>query len=85
MDHKEINQVFYDRMLTLTGSPEWDALVEEIKKEIYQHQANVLENANNWDSVVFTKGWCGALAYIMNLRSRIEAELEVVEQANADV
>lgn len=66
----------------MTGTHEWNDLLEELKQEIYQNQANVLENAQNWDQVVFMKGWCAALAYIINTRERTRIELE---QADADV
>lgn len=84
MDQQEINEQFKEAMLTLTGSPEWDMLLDELKKEIYQHQANLLDNAKNWDSVVFTKGWCSALAYIVTLRDRTKA-MQEVDDANVQL
>jgi hypothetical protein len=83
MDQREADQKYYEQMLTLTGQPEWDVLVEELRKEIYQTQANLLENSQNWDQVCAAKGWCAALAYLINLRPRIK--MQVQESENADV
>lgn len=82
----EQDKQYLDKLLTLTGTPEWKALCEELSKEIYQHQCNILESAQNWDQVVFTKGWCAALAYIINTRDLtkqvIENNLEEGRHAN---
>jgi hypothetical protein len=71
--------------LGMTGTPEWNDFIEELKKEIYQHQANILENAANWDQVVFTKGWCAALAYIINTREKTKIEIDQLEESDANV
>lgn len=72
----EQDKEYLDQLLSLTGTSEWKALCEELGKEIYQHQSNLLENAQNWDQVVFTKGWCAALAYIINTRDLTKQVLE---------
>ena len=82
MNHEQ--KVFVDAVISLTANKEWDVLTEELKKEIYQHQANLLDNAKSWDDVVFTKGWCGTLAYIITLRQQAKTILEQ-EAASASV
>lgn len=90
------DDVFLENMISLTANKEWGELTDELKKEIYQNQANILENAKGWDAVVFAKGWCAALAYIISLRERsimfkeqaqVEAETALADAAvpNADV
>lgn len=76
-------QVYLNDMLSLTGTPEWETLMLELKKEIYQAQANLLQNAQTWDAVVFQKGWCSALAYIINTRETTKATLDQAEDAKA--
>lgn len=77
---------YLEGILSLTGNAEWDILVKELTNEIYQHQANVLDNAKNWDEVVYTKGYCAALAYIINLRDRTKNIQDNLKEANnADV
>ena len=73
-------------MISLTANREWEDLVEELKKEIYHQQSNVFDNAQNWDQVCFLKGWCAALAYIINLRDTTKLQLEQIEGGeDADV
>lgn len=82
------DQVLREQLLGLTGTPEWKALTNEIEKEIYHNQASLLENAQNWDQVVYLKGWNACLAYIINTRDRIIVEIEnekVMGDANADL
>jgi len=84
----EGDQVFREQMLGLTGTPEWKAFTADLEKEVYHNQAGLLENATNWDQVVFAKGWNKCLAYIINTRDRIilEVQNEAVEgDANADL
>ena len=71
-------------MITLTGYPEWATLKDELTRQIYQAQGNLLENATNWDDVMFGKGWCKAFAYIINLRDNTKL-LQEAEKANADL
>jgi len=79
MDDKWIEE-----MITLTGYPEWDTLKAELTRQIYQAQGNLLENAKDWDDVVFGKGWCAAFAYIINLRDNTVL-LQDTEKTNADL
>ena len=83
MDQKELDQMYHEAMLTLSGSREWEMMAEELTKEIYQLQATLLESAASWDQVVFTRGWCKALAYVLSLRARTEAALEAAEDDDA--
>ena len=78
---------YYEDMITLTGYPEFKALAEELKKEIYQTQANCLQNSKSWEEVCFAKGWAAGLAYIINLReSTLTAKKNAEEEAlHADV
>jgi hypothetical protein len=82
MDQKEIDRTYDEAMLTLTGSKEWDLLKDELIKEIYQMQCNLIDNCKNWDQFVYTKGWAECLAYIIRLRERTKASME---NADADV
>ena len=82
----EGDQVFQEAMLGMTGSKEWEMFINELAKEVYNNQANLLENAQNWDQVVFAKGWNACLAYIINTRDRITLEIQNAEgDTNADV
>ena len=78
---------YYEDMITLTGYPEFHALAGELKKEIYQTQANCLQSSKSWDEVCFAKGWAAGLAYIINLReSTLMAKKTAEEEAlHADV
>jgi len=79
------DQQYFEAIITLTGYPEWEILVEELKKEIYQTQANVLENSTTWDQVCAAKGWAAGLAYLVNLReNNAKAYASVLEQAALD-
>jgi len=78
------DDAYLKNMISLTANKEWGEFIEDLKSEIYQHQANVLESSDKWDQVVYTKGWCAALAYIISLRDRTKISLEQ-EEANANV
>ena len=80
---EKIDEVFLTNMISLTANKEWGEFTDDLKKEIYQHQANILENAANWDQVVFTKGWCAALAYIISLRERTKIAIEQADAARS--
>jgi len=83
----EGDQVLREQLLGMTGTPEWKAFIAELSKEVYHNQANLLENAQNWDQVVYAKGWNACLAYIVNTRDRIivEVQNEAEGDANANV
>jgi len=78
------DQAYFESISTLTSYPEWAILVEELKREIYQTQSNILQSANDWDTFNVAKGWAGGLAYIINLReNNIKAMRTASEQAKA--
>lgn len=64
----DADKVFSEQMITLTSYPEFKVWVEETRKEIYQLQANLLQNSKNWDQVCFVKGLASGLMQIINLR-----------------
>ena len=76
MNTAEQDRIFREQMLGLTGTPEWEAFIEDLAKEIYHNQSGLLENAQNWDQIVFAKGWNKCLAYIINTRDRIIMEID---------
>lgn len=80
-DQRQIDREFFEKMVSLTANHEWADFVKDLENEIYQHQANVLDSSQTWDQVVFTKGWCKALAYIISLRSRALTQLEQLDMA----
>jgi len=64
---KKEDQAYFEAITTLTAYPEWGIMVDELKKEIYQAQANVFQ-LDGWDKVCAARGWVGGLAYIVNMR-----------------
>jgi hypothetical protein len=74
---------YFDDMMTLTGTPEFEVLVEELKRMVYESQANAFE-APSWDQLQEDKGFAKGLAYIINLRENTKQEKKLEEQ-NADV
>jgi uridine phosphorylase len=61
------NDKYYEQMIQLTAYPEWGELVEELKRMIYNVQANALE-AKSWEEVCENKGFAAGLAFLVNLR-----------------
>lgn len=74
MEKKDIE--YYEKLIDLTAHPEWETLVEEIKKEIWGIQGNVLESASSWEQVKWTQGYVAALAAMSNLRDTAKQILE---------
>ena len=76
------NDKYYESMIQLTAYPEWGELVDELKKMIYNIQANALE-AKSWDEVCENRGFAKALAYLVNLRedTKKQQQLEVENDA----
>jgi hypothetical protein len=70
---------YFDDMMTLTGTPEFEVLVEELERMVYEIQANALE-APSWERVQEDKGFAKGLTYIINLREHTK-----LEKKNADV
>lgn len=62
------DEKYYEKIVTLTAYPEWGDYVEELKKEIYQIQAEAFE-AKNWDEFNVKKGEAKGLSRIVNLRA----------------
>jgi hypothetical protein len=81
-DQAQINREYFEKLISLTANPEWVEFVEELKKEIYQEQANVFDSAQSWDDVQYKKGWCEALNYVITTRDRAKTYLE---QLDADL
>lgn len=70
---------YFEGIMTLTGTPEWEMLVEELEKMVYEIQANALE-AGSWEQVQQDKGFAKGLAYMIHLRENTK-----LEKKNADV
>ena len=83
----EQEKVYREQMLGMTSTPEWEAFCDDLSKEIYHNQAGLLENAQNWDQIVFAKGWNKCLAYIVSTRDRtiMEIDNEAEGDTNANV
>lgn len=81
---REGDKKYLDEMISLTANREWNTFIDDLKAEIYQNQANILENSQNWDQVVFAKGWNKCLAYIITLRDRVIVELDQIDEAEGD-
>ena len=64
------DQKYFDAMMTLTGTPEWDMMVEDIEKLIYEVQANSLE-VPSWDQLCEGRGFAKGLQYIIGIRDRL--------------
>jgi hypothetical protein len=76
----QYDQAYYEKMITLTGYPEFHDWTEEIKKEIYQLQANVLQSSKSWEQVCFAKGYAAGLSAVINLRSTTLATKKNAEE-----
>ena len=61
-----------EKLIDWLGEAGFEELQTVIAAEIYDRQATTLEDAPNWDTVVFNRGWCSALAYVSNLRNVYE-------------
>lgn len=69
-----------ERLSNYLSAHEWDEIKEELKKEIYQTQANLLDSAKDWDSVCRAQGYCQALAMIINLREIQQSYLDQITE-----
>lgn len=78
------NDKYYEKMITLTAYPEWHELTEELKRMIYNIQANALE-AKSWDEVCENRGFAKALAYLVNLREDTKKQQAVEVDNDAAV
>ena len=67
---------YYEGLIDLTAHPRWADFVEEIKKEIWSIQGNVLESVSTVEQLHFSKGYVAGLAATANLRETAEKVLE---------
>lgn len=67
---------YYESLIDLTADPKWQALTEELKKEIWQIQGNILESATNEQQLYFAKGYTAALSTMVNLRENAKQVLD---------
>jgi len=72
---------YFEDIMILTGTPEFKVLVEELKRMVYELQANSFD-ADSWDQVLEDRGYAKGLAYMINLRENSKLEKKV-EQTNA--
>lgn len=87
------DEIYFEKMITLTGYPEWNDFIKELENEIYQLQCNALEDADDYADLRERRGYAKALAYIVNFRDTIKRQSAIAaEQAliakelfNADV
>jgi len=79
------DQEFFEKMITLTGYPEWSELVKDLESLIYHMQADAFE-AKSWDDLNEAKGLAKGLAYIVNYRETVKTAMQVGDGSlNADV
>lgn len=64
---------YYSDMEDLFATPGWKTVIEEIKQEIYELQAQALEAAT-WEAVCEYRGKAEALAYFVNLADVIDMQ-----------
>ena len=67
---------YYEGIIDLTSHPRWESFSEEVKKEIWNIQGNVLESVNTVEQLHFAKGYAAALSATANLR---ETALKLLE------
>lgn len=77
---------FDEAVLTLTGTPEWDIIVQGLANDIYHTQCQALDAAD-WGAVKELKGFASGLSYVINLRSTtITVQSNLKDEApNADL
>ena len=63
------------------ADPSFETLQKECAAEIYNRQCDTLETVKSWDEVMFNRGWCSALAFIMSLRDQRENEALTHEES----
>lgn len=73
------DKVYYEAILSLTSSKEWEAWTAELEKEIYQEQADVLDSVENWGDVKEKQGYVKGLTRAVNLRADTLAILETAD------
>ncbi len=75
---------YNEAMITLTSYPEWELFVKELANEIYQVQANALDDAEDWGDLCERRGECKGIARVINLRDDTKFRMQV-ETNNADL
>jgi len=75
---------YNEAMMTLTSYPEWEVFVKELANEIYQTQANALEDAKDWGDLCEKRGTCKGLNRVLTLRDDTKFNMQV-EVDNADL
>ena len=75
---------YNEAMITLTSYPEWELFVKELANEIYQIQANGLEDAKNWGDLCERRGECKGMNRAITLREDTKFNMQV-ELDNADL
>lgn len=74
---------FWDDLDEMFMTDGWRGLVEELRAEVYQTQADALE-ANTWERVNQLKGRAQAYAYLANLQDIVKMQRQQAA-ASADV
>ena len=57
-----------ERISNYLGDPVWEEIQEDLRREIYEKQATVLDAAKTWEEVNQIKGYCVALNMLLHLR-----------------
>ena len=70
-------------ILKLMGTREWLNIAENLKKDIYNLQASMME-VDTWDKVNELRGFCQGITYIINLRDTV-IQARKQEAQDADV
>lgn len=82
MEGNDITQAeFNEAVLEVTGGPNWDVVKKGLANDIYQTQASALDAAD-WGQVCELRGFARGIAYMMNLREAVKAQI-VAEVDNA--
>lgn len=78
---KKVKGLDTEKMITLTAYPEWEELVNDLKKMIYTEQADGFELAKDFPNLCERRGFAKGLAYIVNLRDTVK-KIDEVEHAD---
>ena len=69
---------YYDDIGEMVGTEGWKDLCEQLKREVYEKQADAL-SAPNWGRVCELRGEANALAVLVNLK-----EMTAMQKANEE-
>lgn len=67
---------YYESLIDLSAHPAWASFEEELRKEIWNIQGNILESAHTIEQLHFAKGYVAALAATANLRETAKSVLD---------